>query len=164
MRCLRWSKPGSSLRERPARTSPLLRQITASGDTSFIRPLAALRGLERLSLIGLKPADRSLAPVTTLVGLKELDVQLQFPLEELALVAAKLPNAKHAIAAHTSFRGLGTCRRCGGVDLVVTSGDRRRTLCVSCDADRIREVERRFDELVVGALLASASSGLRLVG
>jgi hypothetical protein len=123
-----------------------------------LQPLASLRSLGRLSLIGLKPADKSLAPLAGLVQLAELDVPLQYPLSELALLAARLPETKHGIVPHIPFGEYSPCQRCGSHNQVLTSGERRRTLCTSCDADKISKLERTFDELVLSALLTSASS------
>jgi hypothetical protein len=101
-----------------------------------LAPLAALTELRFLDLGNLKASDGSLAPLAALTQLRELDLPNFYPVSELVQLARALPHTKC-----TWFEGVLEvrslkCDRCGS-SKVMLAGKGARTLCSSCDAERI---------------------------
>ncbi|MED5224625.1 leucine-rich repeat domain-containing protein [Bacillus safensis] len=59
-----------------------------------LQPLRYLKNLTYLCLSNIKVKDESLEPISKLVGLKELEISNQFPIEEYARLSVTLPNTK----------------------------------------------------------------------
>ena len=114
-------------------------------------PLAGLLRLKWLQLFGVKPLDGSLAPLASLTGLKELDLPNAFPLEEFARLAARLPKTK-GVFQKPLFAckpdDILKCKKCSGANRTVLVGAARRAMvCPVCDAERIDEHVRQYEQL-----------------
>ena len=122
-------------------------------EVETLQPLSTLRELESLALLGVKPLDGRLDPLYSLAGLKYLHIshEFQFQLEDYAALARSLPNASgHCLAPYYQLPQLSLrCKRCGG-ELLFLTGPRPRTrhrLCGICDAQKLAEHERHWNEL-----------------
>jgi hypothetical protein len=114
-----------------------------------LAPLAGLEGLRHLVVGHLRVKDRSLRPLHGLQGLRTLEVPDRFPLEEMAALAAALPNTEgipRQAFVPTAGRGImGWCRKCGSTDVLLTIGSPVRTLCRACDDAKIRQYAMKWE-------------------
>jgi hypothetical protein len=118
-----------------------------------LQPLGTLKELESLALLGVKPLDGRLDPLYSLSALKYLHIshEFQFQLEDYAALARALPNVSgHCLVPYYAIPQLSLrCKRCGG-ELLFLTGPRphaRRQLCRICDAQKLAEHERQWNEL-----------------
>jgi hypothetical protein len=128
-----------------------------------LAPLAGLEGLRHLVVGHLRVKDRSLRPLFGLKGLRTLEVPDRFPLEEMAALAAALPNTEgipRQAFVPTAGRGImGWCRKCGSTDVLLTIGSPVRTLCRACDDSKIRQYAMKW-ELALSQEHARAGTNL----
>jgi len=114
-----------------------------------LEPLSSLTSLEHLALAALKVKDESLAPVSGLRNLKELRISNYFPVEQYALLAAKLPDVTPAITAiYARTTNNLKCSRCGGGTMRLPTGKGARWLCAECDAAKVAKKTTDLDKVV----------------
>jgi hypothetical protein len=119
-----------------------------------LAPLAGLKKLELLNLVGVETDDDSLRPLGTLKNLRHLfPGHWGMPVEELAYLAAVLnqqldpADRLHATRVINNPEGIWSCKKCGGppLQLVGRVGSRYRlTACPVCDATLIAQREEVF--------------------
>jgi hypothetical protein len=103
-------------------------------------PLASLTALERLRLLGVRPADLDLSSIAAMRQLHELEIGgvKEFTLEHFARLAAALPNARgRTLQPFTHIPGWTPCQRCRG-EVVMLNGApprARKFLCRTCHAN-----------------------------
>jgi len=106
-----------------------------------LQPLASLARLQRLR-IGVKVADRSLAPLRGLRRVRDVFIANGFPVEEFARLAAAWPGVESVSLAPVRPTHLA-CQQCGGTTVLLTGG--RGLKCVTCDAAAIQRHVVRFE-------------------
>lgn len=115
-----------------------------------LAPLARIATLERLTLMGVEPADASLQPLARLTGLTQLGFSHVFsvPLAEYARLAAALPDTQgHCLRASYPPSVRTICPKCRAADLVALTAPPPRTrarLCPRCDAAKLAAHEAAF--------------------
>jgi len=137
----------------PIRDRHQLRALNVSGGmwsrmtVDSLDPLGGLTRLRSLDLLNLKVRDESLEALGSLVGLKELNLANFYPLREFARLSARLKHTQCSWFRPTVDLPNVRCPRCGKTSLVVLTGKGTRTMCRSCDTERIRRHEDLFQEL-----------------
>lgn len=122
-------------------------------EVDSLDPLSNLAKLESLRMIGVKPIDARLDPLSRLTQLRYLHIshEFQFQLEDYAALARCLPSTSgHCLAPYYALPQLSLrCKRCGG-EIVFLTGPRprtRRQLCPICDKGKLQDHERRWGEI-----------------
>jgi len=143
----------SSLRVLSLSTIPSWDASRRSLEVDSLDPLSKLANLESLRMIGVKPLDARLDPLSRLTQLRHLHIshEFQFQLEDYAALARSLPDASgHCLLPYYALPQLSMrCNRCGG-EIVFLTGPRprtRRQLCPICDEKKLRAHEQRWDEI-----------------
>jgi len=113
-----------------------------------LEPLSKLPRLERLHLLNLRVKRKGLTPLANCKKLKVLELPNQFPTEQFALLAAKLPRTKCDLFAPW------VSSTCPGVNVMIT-GSRMPFLHSKRDRARIRKYEERFEQLRASFLRTS---------
>jgi hypothetical protein len=102
-------------------------------EVESFRPLQALRRLEQLQLLSVRPADLDLTPIASMRHLKDVHIAgvPEFTLEDYAKLAAALPNATgRSLQPYVAVNGVGFCRRCRGRTVLLPV--RRRARGAGC--------------------------------
>lgn len=132
---------------------PNLTGLSISGASNSIKvlpiqtlaPLRALKKLEWLQLATVTVADESLAPIGDLPALRYLNLANRFRMEEVAALAARLPQVDCEL-----FRPTGEpvnwlqCKKCKQKTMVMLTGKGLPWLCTECDAKRLQKHEQAF--------------------
>ncbi len=113
-------------------------------EVDTLRPLANLKQLRSLSLMGVLPKHEGLRPLWELKGLRFLSIAnvFVFRLRDYAELAAHLPRtAGLGLSPCYQMSVALPCRRCGRevVGLVGTEPHKRRLACLVCDRGRVEE-------------------------
>jgi hypothetical protein len=101
--------------------------------------LTSLTALERLMLLGVRPADLDLSSIAAMRHLHEVEISgvKEFTLEQFAGLAAALPHARgRTLQPCAHIPGWTPCQRCGG-EVVLLKGApprARKFLCRTCHA------------------------------
>jgi hypothetical protein len=146
------------------RKLPQLRALSVSGDSNSIKPLniptlaplAALRQLERLSLVVVRVADGSLAPLADLPALKHLRLTNQLPRDEYARLAGRRPDLQSedlqpVFGPTTAF----ACKKCRQKTLYQLTGKGQPWLCGDCDRARLDRHIAEFQAVAAAARAAA---------
>lgn len=118
------------------------------------QPLSALTSLRHLH-VAVRNQDKSLAPLHGLTALQSIQLPDSFTVEELAALAAALPATRglpdSAVFTTALSQQLSRCRKCGGRDVVLTTGSPVRELCRACDDAAIRKHALRWEMALAAA-------------
>lgn len=134
--------------------------VGAAPAVDSLAPLGGLANLRYLSIFCERVRDGSVAPLGRLRGLKELGaVPSRLSLEERAWLSAALPQTegphRTPLLPGDTYGSEERCARCGGRDMHLAAGTRRRRLCATCDAGAIRRHVARWEALLAAATAAS---------
>lgn len=142
-----------------------LRSLFFTGGLTTLPTLAPLSGLGDLRhlVVGhVRIKDKSLRPLHALKALRTLEVPERFPLEEMAALAAALPNVqgipRQAFVASEPGKVTAWCNVCGSTDVLQTIGMPVRVLCRACDDAKIRKYALKW-EMVLSQEQARARGG-----
>lgn len=147
------------------RALPQLQALSIAGDSNSIKflkvdtlaPVAALRRLERLSLVTVQVLDGSLAPLADLPALKHLRICNQFARDEFARLAGRRPDLAAELApVHGPVMAFG-CKKCKRKTMYQTLGKGVPWLCGDCDRPRLDRHIAEFQ--AVAAAARAAASG-----
>jgi hypothetical protein len=113
-------------------------------EVDSFKPLTALKHLERLILLSVRPRDLDLSPIEQMTHLKELDIGgvPEFTIAHYARLAVALPNTEgRCLQPYIVIKGVGFCKKCNGqqVMLIGTAPKARKWLCPSCNKKKIDE-------------------------
>ncbi len=112
-----------------------------------LAPLGKLSRVRYLHITNLQPDDRSLAPLTDMASLEELDCGNLFSMDQFAAMAHRRPEVRCTwFQPFMAMPGL-PCRRCGRDRQVMLTGLRKPTLCSACDADKLARHIEQFESL-----------------
>lgn len=137
-----------------------LRALSLAGESNSLKPLvlpslaplAALAGLERLSLSTLRVEDGSLAPLAALPKLRWLGLCNAFPMAEVARLAGRRPDVECDLFAPSSGPVASiACKKCKGKTLHQTTGKGLPWLCETCDAERLARHVAEFEAIRAAA-------------
>ncbi|MFN0135757.1 MAG: hypothetical protein ACKVS9_06520 [Phycisphaerae bacterium] len=122
-------------------------------------PLACLKNLERLKLVGIAAKDESLEPLHGLTKLRHVHLANAFPMEQFARLAAALPAARGNFAEPVvTLPGFVECTRCRARKVMLL-GLRTRLKCPTCDSRQIAAHVAVFERIRTNCMcLASHSS------
>lgn len=129
-----------------------LRRLTLAGGMwramrlASLRPAAAIRSLEELTLQNLRLGDDDVTSLVGLDRLRSLTLSNQFERAQVAVLAKHL-NGRLAVPLTASVPSSLICRKCGGFMHMFT-GRRMPFLCAACDRPRFERLTREFDGLV----------------
>jgi hypothetical protein len=107
-------------------------------------PLADVKSLERLILLGVRPADLDLAPIMRMTHLKDFDIGgvPEFTIEHYARLAAALPTTEgRGLVPYVEIKGVGFCKKCKGQQVLLNGAPHRgrKWVCPKCDAKKLAE-------------------------
>jgi hypothetical protein len=105
-----------------------------------LEPLSELPHLERLHLLNMRVKRKGLTPLAKCRKLRVLELPNMFPVEEFALLAAKLPRTKCDLFAPWVPSTVP------GANVMIT-GRRMPFLHTKRDRARVRKYEERFEQL-----------------
>jgi hypothetical protein len=113
-------------------------------------PLAKLKSLERLILLGVRPKDLDLTPIMGMTHLKDLDIGgvPEFGLTHYARLAAALPNTEgRGMQPFVTIPGVGFCKKCKGQQVILngTAPKARKWLCPQCNEKKLAEHVRAWE-------------------
>lgn len=115
------------------------------------RPLSALRALEKLSLLSVRPGDLDLAPIAAMRHLKDLHLAgvPEFTLEHYAKLSVALPTTEgRCLQPYVRIEGVGFCKRCKGRTVMLTGAlpKKRHWLCPKCNENKLAEHVKQWEE------------------
>lgn len=136
--------PLKKLREFVLSTPPGWDGTGRSIEVESLAPLEAVPSLEKLILMGVRPADLDVAPIARMKHLKELDIGFApgFTLAQYASLAAALPGTRgRCLRPYFQIMGVGGCRKCRGQGICLngTPPRARKWACPKCNAKKIAE-------------------------
>jgi hypothetical protein len=116
------------------------------------RPLSALTGLEKLTLLSVRPGDLDLAPIAAMRRhLKDLHLAgvPEFTLEHYAKLSVALPTTEgRCLQPYSRIEGVGFCKRCKGRMVLLTGAPpkKRHWLCPKCNEKKLAEHVGQWEE------------------
>jgi hypothetical protein len=121
-------------------------------EVESFRPLTALTSLERLLLLGVRPKDLDLTPITTMTHLKEVDIGgvPEFTIEHYARLSVALPKAEgRCLKPYFEIKGVGFCKKCKGQQVMLNGAPprARKWLCPKCNDKKLAEHVRAWEAL-----------------
>lgn len=125
--------------------------LSSKNTAQTLAPLSALKRLEELVIEGVKVVDGGIAPIAACTTLKRLSLSNSFPVEDIAYLAAMLPNTscslfRGSVPLDQSIRGHPTGSAQSGWDRMIV-GRRKPFLNSEKDATRIQRYEEAFEAL-----------------
>ena len=122
-------------------------------------PLRKLQNLRSLQLAGVRVADGSLLPLTSLTNLRFLTLSNWFRTEEFAELAVAFPEIEGGsfesmwwVPPHPAKPGeFDLCKRCKAFKPGLSIGKPMRQLCPRCDEAAIAKFSTRWAALVQAA-------------
>jgi len=137
-----------------------LRALDLAGDGNSLKPLkleslaplAAMTGLERLSLSTIRVADGSLAPLAALPKLRWLGLSNAFPMAEVARLAGRRPDVECGLFEPSEGPVASiACKSCKQHRLHMPTGKGLPWLCETCDAERLARHVAEFEAIRAAA-------------
>ena len=110
-----------------------------------LKPIATLTGLKCLRLTA-ESEDRSLEPLRQLTALEDLDLNLLYPMEEYARLAAFLPEDICPVFEEPYEKIDGLCRRNEAHTTILPAGTLKRW-CHDCNPQKLEEYLAEYDRI-----------------
>lgn len=125
-------------------------------DVGSLEPFAAMTWLRSLAVDTSKIT--SLKPLARLQGLRHLSIGGRLAYQEYACLSAQLPHTE--CRWFTPFyalqgRGYSVCKICKQDSMVMVTGRGKPTLCCHCDADKLGQHVRLFNEARATAIVGA---------
>ena len=107
-------------------------------------PLASLKSLERLLLLGVRPKDLDLSTIAKMTHLEDVDIGgvPEFTIQHYARLAKALPHAEgRCLRPYYEIKGVGFCKKCKGQQVLLNGAPprARKWLCPVCNRKKIDE-------------------------